>query len=108
MIIRRSERFDADLERQFRWYLLDAGLDPVPALELAERFAGAVTRTLDSLLRNPQTGRPRFVTFSALPGIRSWRLEKPFHRFLIFYRVEGTVIFAERLLEGHRRLAGDQ
>jgi ParE toxin of type II toxin-antitoxin system, parDE len=87
---------------------LDTGLDPLPALELAERFAGAVTRTLGALLRNPQSGRPRFVTFSNLPGIRSWRLEKPFNRFLVFYRVEGKVIFAERLLEGHRRLAGDQ
>ena len=108
MIVRRSEKFDTDLEQQFRWYLLETGLDLIPALELAERFAGAVTRTLNSLLRNPQAGRPRFVTFSDLPGMRSWRLEKPFNRFLIFYRVEGKVIFAERLLEGHRRLAGGQ
>ena len=108
MILRRSERFDIDLERQFRWYLLDTGLDPIPALALAERFAGVVSQTLDSLLLNPQMGRPRFVTFSNLPGIRSWRLEKPFNRFLIFYRVEGTVIFAERLLEGHRCLAGNR
>jgi hypothetical protein len=106
MIIRRSEWFDADLEQQFRWYLLDTGLDPMPALELAGRFADAVTRTLDSLLRNPHSGRPRFITFSDLPGVRSWRLEKLFNRFLIFYRIEGTTIFAERLLEGHRRLAG--
>ena len=107
MIIRRSERFDIDLEQQFRWYLLRTGLDPIPALELAERFGEAVTLTLKTLLRNPQMGRPRFVTFSSLPGIRSWRLEKPFNRFLIFYRVEGQVIFAERILDGHRRLAGD-
>jgi plasmid stabilization system protein ParE len=107
MIIRRAGQFDADLEHQFRWYLLETGLDPAPAVELAERFADAVTRTLDSLGRTPHAGRPRFVTFSELPGIRSWRLEQPFHRFLIFYRVEGTTIFAERLLEGHRRLASD-
>ena len=107
MIIRRSEKFDIDLERQFRWYLLETGLDPIPALELAERFAGTVTRTLDSLLRNPQMGRPRFVSFADLPGMRSWRLERPFNRFLIFYRVEGKVIFAERLLEGHRRVASE-
>ena len=107
MIVQRSEQFDADLEQQFRWYLLETGLDPSPALELAGRFAEAVTRTLVGLLRNPQVGRARFVAFSDLPGVRSWRLERPFNRFLIFYRVEGTVIFAERLLEGHRRLAGD-
>ena len=107
MILRRSDKFDSDLEQQFRWYLLETGLDPIPSFELAARFADAVSRTLDFLLRNPQAGRPRFVTFSDLPGIRSWRLEKPFHRFLIFYHSEGTVIFAERLLEGQRRLAGD-
>ena len=32
MIIRRSECFDADLEQQFRWYLLETGLDPIPLL----------------------------------------------------------------------------
>jgi len=105
MIVRRSETFDADLERQFRWYLLEAGLDPIPALELAERFAKAVDDTLDFLTENPEAGRPRFHNFADLPGIRSWRLQKPFHRFLIFYRCEGRGLFAERLLEGHRRLA---
>lgn len=106
MIIRRSEPFNSDLERQFRWYLLQTGLDPVPALELAERFAEAVDDTLDFLIANPEAGRPRFLTFPDLPGIRSWRLHKPFHRFLVFYRYEGGVLFAERLLEGHSRLAG--
>lgn len=106
MTIRRSEAFEADEERQFRWYLLQTGLDPIPALELAKRFALAVDDTLVFLSENPEAGRPRFITFTDLPGIRSWRLEKPFHRFLIFYRCEGRSLFAERLLEGHRRLAG--
>ena len=106
MTIRRSELFDADLERQFRWYLLKTRLDPAPALELAGRFADAVDRTLNLLRSNPKIGRPRFVIFSDLPGIRSVGLERPFHRFLIFYRIEGTTIYSERLLEGHRRIAG--
>jgi hypothetical protein len=37
MTIRRSERFDTDVERQFRWYLLKMDLDPVDALVLAVR-----------------------------------------------------------------------
>ncbi len=106
MTVRRSESFDSDLERQFRWYLLETGLDPIPALELAERFAKAVDDTLDFLTENPQAGRPRFLAFPDLPGVRSWRLQKPFHRFLIFYHYEGRILFAERLLEGHSLLAG--
>lgn len=108
MIVRLSGQFADDLEKQFRWYLLETGLDPTPALELAERFAAAVTRTLELLIRNPHIGRRRLVSFSELPGIRSWHLEKPFDRFLLFYRVDGTTIFAERLLEGHRRLSCDR
>jgi plasmid stabilization system protein ParE len=105
MIIRRSESFDADLERQFRWYLAERGLDPVPALELAERFANTVDATLEFLSEHPEAGRPRFLAFADMPGVRSWRLRKPFHRFLVFYRYEGHGLFAERLLEGHSRLA---
>ena len=106
MNIRRSESFDSDLERQFRWYLLQTGLDAVPAFELADRFAKAVDDTLDFLAENPRAGRSRFRASPDLPGIRSWRLQKPFHRFLIFYHQEGAELLAERLLEGHSRLAG--
>jgi plasmid stabilization system protein ParE len=86
--------------------LLQTGLEPVPALELAERFAKTVDDTLDFLGENPEAGRSRCLVFPDLPGIRSWRLHSPFHRFLIFYRYEGGGLFAERLLEGHSRLAG--
>jgi len=106
MTVQRSERFDADLERQFRWYLLETGLDPGDALALATRFAEAVEATLEALGRNPEIGRRRFATYAELAGTRSWRLTRPFHRFIIFYRIESGVVFAERLLEGHSRLAG--
>lgn len=42
MTIQRSERFDTDVERQFRWYVLETDLDPVDAIALATRFAEAV------------------------------------------------------------------
>jgi plasmid stabilization system protein ParE len=106
MTIQRSARFDTDLERQFRWYLLEVGLDPVYALALATRFAEAVEAALEALLRNPEIGRRRFETYPDLAGTRSWRLRRPFHRFIIFYRIEGDVLAAERLLEAHSRLAG--
>ena len=106
MTVQRSERFDADLERQFRWYLLEAGLDPVDALELATRFAEAVDAALEVLEENPEIGPRRFRTYAGLAGTRSRRVPKPLHRFIIFYRFESGVLRAERLLEGHSRLAG--
>jgi plasmid stabilization system protein ParE len=106
MIVQRSEQFDADLEQQFRWYLLETELDPVDGLVLATRFAEAVEASLETLQRNPGIGRRRFQTYPELAGTRSWGLRKPFHRFIIFYRVEEKAISVERLLEGHSRLAG--
>ncbi len=106
MTVQRSERFDTDLERQFRWYLLEADLDPADALALATRFAEVVEDALDVLKRNPEIGRRRFVTDPDLAGTRSWRVRKPFHRFMVFYKIAGGILSAERLLEGHSRLAG--
>ena len=106
MKILRSDRFDTDVERQFRWYLLETDLDPVEALELATRFADSVDAALDVLGRNPQIGRCRFETYPDLAGTRSWRVRKPFDRFIIFYRFDGGTLYVERLLEGHSRLAG--
>ena len=106
MTVRRSERFDTDVERQFRWYLLETDLDPVDSLELATCFAEAVDAALELLGRNPEIGRRRFRAYPELAGTRSWRLRKPFQRFVIFYQIEGAALSAERLLEGHSRLAG--
>jgi plasmid stabilization system protein ParE len=106
MRVERSERFDTDLERQFRWYLLETDLDPGDALALATRFAEAVETALQVLGRNPGIGRRRFGTYAELSKTSSWGLRKPFHRFIIFYRIESGVLFVERILEGHSRLAG--
>ena len=108
MTVERSEWFDADIERQFRWYQLETGLDPADALELAARFVEAVEAALEVLGRNPEIGRRRFGTYPDLVGTRSWRVRKPFHRFCVFYRIESEILFAERLLEGHSRLAAGQ
>ena len=106
MRVERLERFDTDLEGQFRWYLLETDLDPGDALALATLFADAVETALQVLGRNPEIGRRRFGIYAELAGTRSWALRKPFHRFIIFYRIEDGVLFAERILEGHSRLAG--
>ena len=76
MTVLRSERFDTDLEKQFRWYLLETDLDPVDALALATRFADAVDAALEFLRRNPEIGRRRFRTYPELAETRSWQVRK--------------------------------
>jgi len=104
--VQRSERLDTDVEQQFRWYLLERDLDPIDAMALATRFVEAVEAALEFLSRNPEVGRRRFRTYPDIAGTRSWKISKPFNRFMIFYRLESKTLFAERLLEGHTRLAG--
>jgi toxin ParE1/3/4 len=96
--LERSEYFWADLERRVDWYRDHAGP------EIAERFVAAAQSTLATLCQSPGLGRPRFKTWPELSGIRSYRIQPPFHRHLIFYRCEATSLFVERLIHGARDL----
>ena len=94
LLLQRADDFWADLTRQVDWYRDEA------SPEVAERFVDAVEATLEVLARQPDGGRLRFQKWPELAGIRSFRVRKPFHRFLIFYRHEGVALFAERLICG--------
>lgn len=96
--LERSEYFWADLEQRVDWYRDNAGP------EIAEGFISAVQSTLTALCQTPGLGRPRFKTWPKLSGIRSFRVQPPFHRHLIFYRFDETSLFAERLIHGARDL----
>jgi plasmid stabilization system protein ParE len=96
--LQRADCFWADLARQVDWYRDEA------CPEVAERFVDAVEATLNVLMRQPGLGRARFQKWPELQGIRSFRVRKPFHRFLIFYRHEKPTLFAERLIHGGRDL----
>ena len=104
----QSEDFLSDLEQQFDWYVHETQLDLPDAIELAEKFKIAVLETLEFLLRHPGAGHRRFPQFTDLEGTRSWRVNRPFDRFLIYYHVQGETLFIDRLIEGHRRIAGDR
>jgi hypothetical protein len=107
MNLQRSPQFETALTGQYQWYLTESNLDFAEALELAGAFADAVEETISFLQEHPFSGSPRVVRFSYLPGFHSWRVNPPFHRFLIFYRIYGETLFLERLLEGHRLLASN-
>ena len=77
--LQRADDCWADLTRQVDWYRDEA------SPEVAERFVDAVEATLSVLAEQPGLGRARFRNWPELEGIRSFRVQRPFHRFLIFY-----------------------
>jgi toxin ParE1/3/4 len=84
--------------KQVDWYREKAGP------EIAEGYINAIEATLQSLARTPGLGRPRFPRHKKLAGIRSWRVEPPYHRHLIFYRFDEELLMAERVIHGSRNL----
>ena len=81
-LLRRSPFFTADVEREFARYWDEAGE------QIAWRFETAVEQTLHAIARRPDIGRKRDFRHPTLQQLRSFRVEPPFRRFLIFYRVE--------------------
>ena len=98
LVIERSDDFWADMLRQVDWYRDNA------SPEIAERYVDAVEFALNALVEAPGMGRPRFVDWPELTGIRSWKVQKPYHRHLIFYRFNDKKLLAERILHGARDL----
>jgi toxin ParE1/3/4 len=98
LAIAQSDYFWADMQRQVDWYRDQAG----PQIAIA--YVNAVEASLRALAKTPGMGRPRFQRVPALAGIRSWRVQKPYHRHLIFYRFDDKTLFAERVLHGARDL----
>jgi toxin ParE1/3/4 len=98
LAIHQADYFWADLLKQVDWYRDRA------SSEVAESYADAVEATLQNLSKTPGLGRPRFQDWPELAGIRSWRVQKPYRRHLIFYRFDDQTLMAERILHGARDL----
>ena len=96
--LQQSEYFWADLLKQVDWYREHT------TPEIAERFVDAVEGTLHQLTRTADMGRARFVDWPELKGIRSFRVQRPFNRLIVFYRHDTETLFAERLIHGTRDL----
>ena len=98
LALHRAEDFKADFDHLYRWYLDRAGE------EWAEKFLAAVLITLRSLAAQPDLGRPRKFRHQALRDLRSFRVNPPFARILIFYRVTTETLEVWRLIHGSRDL----
>ncbi|MEW6301877.1 MAG: type II toxin-antitoxin system RelE/ParE family toxin [Verrucomicrobiota bacterium] len=99
LTLRRSEDFAVDFDRQYRWYLHEAGE------AVAERYYASVITTLNELLRQPGLGRERKFRHLDLSGLRSFRIQPPFNVHLIFYRYTESELTAERIMHGARDLS---
>ena len=98
LAIQRASFFIADFEIQFAWYV-----DKAKA-EVAWRFQSALDDSLRKLSDRPDLGRIRHFRNPKLRGLRSYRVERPFKKLLIFYQVEGDCLQAVRLMHGSRDL----
>lgn len=96
--VSRRVQFQADVVNQFSWYFKEA------SEEIAWQFEAAVNETISRLLRNPTLGRVRHFRDPRLTGMRSFQVNSPFDRFLIFFRIDQDIVTMERLVEGSRNL----
>ena len=94
----RSPWFSEDLELYYEHLLQAAGLAK------ADEFLETVFQTLDHLAHFPQSGPLREFLHPELAGIRFLPVLRPFQRVLIFFRIEGGELRAERLMHGYRDL----
>lgn len=90
--------FQEDFALRARWYVREAGG------EVALRYHAAVDSTLRLLCDQPELGRKRRFRHPKLQGLRSFLVQRPFNRLIIFYRVSGDVLHAVRLIHGARDL----
>jgi len=96
--IQKAQDFTADFERAFGWYVERAGVD------VAWRFQTALDQSLAKLSIQPDLGRLRHFRHPNLQGLRSFLVERPFGKFLIFYRANEEVLYVVRLMHGARNL----
>lgn len=95
----RAAAFIADYEVRFDYYTCEAWE------EVAWEFEQAVIATLASLSIHPELGRRRRFRHPRLAGLRSFRIEPPFNKVLLFYRVTETHLEAWCLMHGSRDLS---
>lgn len=98
LAVQKAEFFKQDYAKQFARYVDEAGPD------VARRFQVALDQSLNKLVIQPDLGRLKRFRNSRLQGLRSFLVERPFDKILIFYRVSDDLLHAVRLMHGARNL----
>ncbi len=96
--LQRSVFFTEDFALQAEWYAIHAGD------EVAFRWLAAVETLLLMLATQPEAGRVRQFRHRELAGLRSFRVNPPFDKFVVFYRCNENTLYAERIVHGARDL----
>ncbi|HWN53062.1 MAG TPA: type II toxin-antitoxin system RelE/ParE family toxin [Xanthobacteraceae bacterium] len=86
---------DADIVRQFGWYV-EHGLPDV-----ARRFRSSVESSIKLALSRPKAGAPKPVRNSVLGDLRSWPV-KGFDEFRIYYLARQDTLTVVRVLHDKR------
>ena len=98
LALHKADAFLEDFALQVLWYVREAGDN------VARSFNHAVDSQLRLLCEHPGSGQRRRFKHPNLQGLRSFPLDRPFQRFLIFYREDGITLQALRLMDGARDL----
>jgi toxin ParE1/3/4 len=88
-------RAEADIVRQFRYYLVDQGA-PI----IAVRFREAVIASINQLAPHPRIGS---LFRGSIPGLRSWPV-KGFDMIRIYYLDAPDRLSVVRVLHGKRNV----
>ena len=98
MSVRKSDDFMADVERQFDWYVVNAGW------EVAEGYLAAVQAACHLLEQHPQLGPRCRFTHARLRDWRFFVVFRPFKKHVLFYEVSGDEVVMRRAMHGRRDL----
>lgn len=99
MSVCKSDEFISDAERQFEWYVINAGE------EIAERYLEAVETTCKLLAQHPLIGPTAGLKH---PRLTQWRfivVFRPFQKHILFYEIAGKDLVLRRAMHGHRDLS---
>ena len=98
LALQKGEVFKRDFERQAGWYLRHAND------EIAQGYLDCLNESLRLLVVHPGIGSARRYRHPELKGLRSFRVNPPFQRHLIFYRYDASTLYAMRVIDGARDL----
>ena len=90
--------FEADLHLRIAWYTEQSGI------ELGERFILAVDATIRKLAENPHVGKRPYPKDPDVAELHAILLERPFNKYILYYRVTTGRLLLERLIHGARDL----
>jgi len=98
MTVRKTDKFLADVERQFEWYFIHANQ------EIADRYLEALKATIQLLEQYPQIGPHGGFHHSRLREWRFFLVFRPFNKHVLFYEISGENVIMRRAMHGHRNL----